>query len=376
MPHGHLGIGYNALFLDPGRSGGPETYLRGLLPAIAEARPELQLCVATTRRGAAALREEGWEEFARVVALRADEGQRTRRLVAEQMALAALAKRERWGLLHSLGSLAPLRSPVPSVITVHDVNFFHHRTFGRLTTFAMREIVARAVRRASALIAVSVAARDDICRTLGLDARRFTVIPHGPGRPASLPADPDEVRGRYSLDGARMVLCVGAKRPHKNQEVLIRALSWLPDEYVLVLAGHPEAYDATLRAVVSDLGMAERVRFADYVPNGELEALWGLADCAAVPSLAEGFGLPVLEAMSRGVPVAASDLPVLREVGGDVAHWFDPRSPAQAAAAIRRASQDASRAAAGRARARDFSWATAAVRTVEVYESVLGRPGR
>lgn len=367
-------VGLNALFLDPGRSGGPETYLRGLVPEMARQAPHLDYVLATTRRGAAALREEGWQDLLRILELPADEGRRVRRLTAEQVLLPARARRERWALLHSLATTAPLHVPgVRTAITVHDMTFLAHRTFSRATTLAMRATSVGPARRADALIAISTAARDETCRLLGLDPARFTVVPNGRGRqPPASPADPAPVRARHGLEGVRVVLCVSAKRPHKNQEVLVRALPHLPRDLTLVLAGHPEPYEAVLRGLAADLGVQDRVRFPGYVDDAELEALWALADVAAIPSLAEGFGLPLLEAFERGVPVAASDIPVLHEVGGELPWWFDPRSPAAAAAAVERAAGDRSRLEAGRRRAAEFSWERAAEQTVAVHERVLG----
>jgi glycosyltransferase involved in cell wall biosynthesis len=183
------------------------------------------------------------------------------------------------------------------------------------------------------------------------------------------------VRARLGLsEGARIVLCVGAKRPHKNQELLVRALSRLGDDVVLVLAGHPEPYDARLRALAGECGVSGRVRFAGYVAEEDLEALWGIAACAAFPTRAEGFGLPLVEAMRRGVPVAASDLPVLREVGGDVPRFFDPDRPEEAAEAIAKAMGDGdTRAPAARAQAARFTWDAAAAGTWTAYERALRR---
>ena len=160
---------------------------------------------------------------------------------------------------------------------------------------------------------------------LGLDAAAFMVVPHGAGRlPGVERAELEHVRARYRLGDARLVLCVGAKRPHKNQELLLRALPELPGDTVVALVGHAEPYDRDLRRLAAELGLSERVRFLDYVPDAELESLWRLASCVAFPTLGEGFGLPVIEAMARGVPVACSDIPVLREVGGDVAQVLPP----------------------------------------------------
>jgi glycosyltransferase involved in cell wall biosynthesis len=367
-----LHVGFNALFLDPGISGGPETYLRGLVPALASEFPTLELSVVTTRRGAAALREDGWTDFARVIALPCDEGERLKRLAAEQLALGTVALRRRFDLLHSLASTGPARPTVRAVVTLHDVTFFRIRTFGAATTLAMKFAVAGAARSASALISGSAAARDDACDVLGLDPARFTVVHHGAGRlPDTPPADLDDVRARFGLTGRRVVLSVGAIRPHKNQRLLVEALTQLPDDVTLVLAGHPELGADSLGDRARALGVEDRVRITGYLGDDELEALWRLADCFAFPTRSEGFGLPLLEAMQRGVPVACSDIAVLREVGGDVAHHFDPDDPASTAAAVTAAMTDPAAVTRGPERAERFSWATSACGTYEAYERAL-----
>ena len=365
----------NALFLDPSGSGGPETYLRGLAPALRDAHPAARLTVATTRSGAEALRRDGWGAWAAVRALPCEEGQRGRRQLAEQILLPALARRVGADLVHSLASVAPIRVPgVAHVITLHDVTFFRMRTFGAVTTWGMQQVVSRASRHADALIAVTAAARDDIVAQLGLAPERFSVVHHGAARPdPPQPSPEDEVRARYGLEQRRVVLCVASKRPHKNQELLVRAAPRLGEDVAVVLAGHPEPYDAELRALAAQLGVQERVRFADYVPDADLEALWRMTGVAAFPTRAEGFGMPVLEALSRGVPVACSDLAVLREVSGGLARTFDPDDPAGAAAAITAALADPGDVAtAGPAWAGRFTWEAAAAGTWSAYGRALG----
>jgi glycosyltransferase involved in cell wall biosynthesis len=362
-------VGINALFLDPGRSGGPETYLRELVGALVDEAPRIRFVVITTRRGAAALVHDGWQQRAELIALPADEGERVRRQVAEQLLLPRLAQRRRFDVLHSLASVAPIVARVPHVITLHDTTFMRLRTFGALTTYGMQLVISQAAPRADALLTGSAAARDEICAALGLAPERFVVVPHGLGRTRTVASsDHDDVRRRHGLDGDRLVLCVAAKRPHKNQEVLVRAAPLLGDRTDVLLAGHPEPYDEELRRIAAEDG-ATRVRFADYVSDADLEALWELAACAVFPTLAEGFGLPVVEAMARGVPVACSDLPVLREVGGDVPCYFDPHDPASVASAAETAIREApARIPAGRERASEFSWSAAARATLEAYE--------
>ncbi len=361
----------NALFLDPDASGGPETYLRGLAPALQDARSDASLTVATTRRGADSLRQAGWPERGiPICELPCNEGQRLRRQVSEQLLLPRLARSLRAGVLHSLASVAPIRvKGVAHVVTLHDVNFIHHSTFNPVTSWGMGRIIPRAARHANALIAVTATARADICATLDLPAERFTVVPHG-GAENVQPHHEDgrEIRQRFGLGSDRVLLCVGAKRPHKNQALLIRALEHLPPNLRLVLAGHAEPYEQTLRALVDELGLNRRVIFADWVSQEDLESLWSVATVAAFPTLAEGFGFPVLEAMARGVPVAASDIPVLREVADSWPEFFDPRDPADAARAILEVLAHPPEPDRGRRLAARFTWPAAAEATWAVYD--------
>jgi glycosyltransferase involved in cell wall biosynthesis len=369
-------LAVNALFFDPGVSGGTETYLRGLVPALASERPGLEITVLTTGRGARALNAAGWSSIARVVALRSEEGQRLRRLRGEQVTIPVLCRRRGVDVLHSLGNTGPIVCPVAHVLTLLDVHFFTTDALPRASSFALRRLTTGAARGADGLIAISSAARDEICAVMGLDAGAFTVTALGPGREHDAPPVPEaELRARHGLAGRRVVLCVAAKRPHKNQELLVRALALLPGDVVVVLAGHPEGYDGRLRALAAERGVARRVRFLDHVGDGELEGLWALAACGAFPTRAEGFGLPILEALRRGVPVACSDLPVLREVGGDVPVYFHPDDVAGAAAAIERAMADGDAARRGPERAAGFSWRATAARTLEAYERALAARG-
>lgn len=367
----------NALFLDPTVSGGPETYLRGLAPALHSVSRNMKLIVATTHRGATALREAGWESWCEIVEFPCDEGQRARRLFAEQVLLPAEARRRRVDLIHSLASVGPVWTPrVRHVVTLHDVTFLHEATFGRLTTATLRTVVRGVAIDADAAVTGTAVARDDIATALDLRADEFVVAHHGRQPVAAGSADGEQMREQLGLRGRRVVLCVGAKRPHKNQELLIRACRDLPSDVHLVLVGHPEPYDATLRTLASTEGVADRVIFLDHVSDAELENLWALADCAAFPTKAEGFGLPVIEAMERGVPLACSDIPVLREVGGEVPRYFPVDDPSACAAVMLNAMTGESRRSAGRDRAARFTWAAAADATLAAYDRAMQRPAR
>ena len=365
----------NALYLAPGVSGGPETYLRGLAPALAQEFGELELVVATTRSGAAALRADGWADWARVLAFPCEDGQRARRQWSEQILLPLAARRERVEIVHSLANLAPVYAGAAAVVTIHDVTFLSTPTFGRVTTWGMSLLVRLAARRADALITGSAAAaswksaRCSVSTRLTSPSCITVTRPHARRYPTAA----GELRERYGLDGSRVVLCVAAKRPHKNQELLVPRGGALPADTTIVLAGHAEPYEQTLRRLARGAGPRPTSRFVGYVSDADLEGLWDIASCAALPTLSEGFGIPALEALAHGVPIACSRLPVLEEVAGEIAHYFDPRDPEQAAGAIKAALADTDASRLGPARAARFTWATAARGTYAAYERALAR---
>jgi glycosyltransferase involved in cell wall biosynthesis len=366
-------VALNALFLAPGESGGPETYLRGLVPALAREFPQVEMDLFTTGSGARALESDGWAHIVRLHALPTEEHRRLRRQLSEQVLLPVAAVRNGAELLHNLASTGPISTPrLRAVLTLHDVTFMRVATFGRATTWGMTRIVSLAARDADALITGAAAARDEICAALGLAPADFQVVPHGVSLNGSgRPEGEDSVRAALGLDDRRLVLCVGALRPHKNQELLVRAAALLDDDVRVLLVGHQEEYAQRLGALARDLGVADRVLMLGWLADGRLERLWSMAACAAFPTRGEGFGLPLAEAMARGVPVACSDIPVLREVGGEVPAYFDPDDPRSAADAIATCLGDPARGGRGRERAERFTWERAAQGTMEAYERAM-----
>jgi glycosyltransferase involved in cell wall biosynthesis len=215
---------------------------------------------------------------------------------------------------------------------------------------------------------------------LGVPSERIDVVPLGMGalqRVAPLPER--EVRARFDLGERPVVLSLSAKRPHKNLLALIGALARLKAESrpVLVLPGYPTAHEDELRARARALDVDRDVRFPAWVSPEELEGLWRITQAFAFPSLYEGFGLPVLEAMARGVPVACSDASSLPEVADDAALLFDPLDEPAIAAALGRLLDDPALAASLRARGldrvREFTWERTARLTLESYARALHR---
>lgn len=370
-------VALNATFLDPGVSGGPESYIRGLIPALATERPEVRWSVLTSRRGAQGLRDSGWQDFAEIVAMPCDEGERARRLATETIGISRWVRRHRPDVLHSLANLGPPR-PIAArhVLTLHDLTFVRVQTFSRATTTVMRALALGSARHASRIITATEASRREIVDLGGVDERIIDVVPHGRRLPVPAPAAiVDELRERLDLAGRRVVVNVAAKRPHKNQELLVRALQFLPEDVVVVLAGHEESYADDLRALAPTLQVEGRLRMPAYLADVELEALWQLADAAAFPTRGEGFGLPVIEALDRGLPVACSELDVLTEVSGGLAHPFGVDDPPGAAQAILAALDEPSnRVGARHAHASAFTWERAAALTCASYERAVRTP--
>jgi glycosyltransferase involved in cell wall biosynthesis len=176
------------------------------------------------------------------------------------------------------------------------------------------------------------------------------------------------------------VLSVSAKRPHKNLERLVRAVAAIPEQRrpVLVVPGYATPHEAELRELARRLEVEDWVAWPGWVGGEELEGLYAAASCLVFPSLYEGFGLPVLEAMARGLPVATSGRASLREVAGDAALLFDPEDVDAIRAAIERLLSDEVErrrlVAAGRERAARFTWERTAELTAAAYRRALS-PG-
>jgi glycosyltransferase involved in cell wall biosynthesis len=367
-------VGFNVLYLVPGEVGGSELYARELLSAIHTREPEIQLVIYCAPEAA--------DRFAELGTVRSAPGPsrvKPLRAALEQTWLPRRAHSDRVDVLHSLGTTAPIRCAVPSVVTVLDL-IFHHvpSTFPRASRAGLELIVPRAARRAAAVIAISEFGRQDMAAELGVPTDSIFVTPLAPaGQGPAAPVAEHELRRRLSLGESELVLCVSAALAHKNLPRLIDAFAPLTQERdaILVLAGHDGLERAALRAHADAAGIPDRVRLTGWIERAELEGLYNAARAFAYPSLIEGFGIPILEAMARGLPVACSSAGALAEVAGGAALLFDPHNTSAITETIRRLLDDAPLRErlieAGWARAREFSWERCAEQTLAVYRHVL-----
>ncbi|MDX6666308.1 MAG: hypothetical protein QOG68_2514 [Solirubrobacteraceae bacterium] len=271
--------------------------------------------------------------------------------VFEQLRLPRILRRSGADLVHAPNCFLPLRRPCPGVVTVHDLAFeAHPEDFSRITGAKYRWFTPRAARSAERVICVSRFTADDVCARYGVDAGKVRVVPNAPSLPVGTRPPPG---------GEPYILSVGDLRPKKNLDRLVAA--W-------------RAAGTGRRLVVAGLGSAPwpDVEAPGYLPDAELDALMRGADLLVHPSLYEGFGIVVAEAMKRGIPVACSSTTALPELAAGAAELFDPLDVAAMAAAIGRALERSEELARlGRERVAGLSWERTARETAAVYAEAV-----
>jgi glycosyltransferase involved in cell wall biosynthesis len=376
-----LAVGLNLLYLVEG-SAGAGRYGLELLGALRRVEPDTPVTAFVGRDASERLFEQPWSNEIDWAHLPVRVTNRSH-LLAQMVALPVIAARRSLDVLHSPANIGPPASGrVARVVTLLDLIWLHRREEwdATLAGRAMARLSRSSARRADRVIAISEAARDDFVANLGLEPARVDVTPLGVKPPREVTAEPEpELRRRLDLGEASVVLCVAQKRPYKNLASLIRAASDLDERPIVVLAGAPSAHEEELRVLARELAVDDRVRFLGWVSESELEGLYRLASCFVLPSLIEGFGLPVLEAMARGVPVACSDNSAMAEVAGEAALLFDPDDQQAVTKSIRRLLTDRGLANSlverGRERVRLFTWERTAEATLASYRRAVAGKG-
>lgn len=260
-----------------------------------------------------------------------------------------------------------------SVITVHDLSFEAGSGLTRMRDrFVFRRAVRRSVKRASAVLTVSEFTRSELVRLYGLSPERVFVHENGLD-PAFVPltdsgAEPDDTPHAERPYG----LFVGTLSPRKDPVTAVEALEFVEPQLDLIMVGPDRGSGRDVRAAVERLGLGERVQLRGHVDAAELARLYRDASCLVFPSLYEGFGLPVLEAMASGTPVVAANTSSIPEIAGGAAILVQPARPAALAGGIERAIADRQRLTQlGRERAKQFSWRRSAEIAANVYRKLI-----
>lgn len=327
-------------------------------------------------RDAEPLNLRGWGRYARELAfslndvsevelVRLRKGWRgVPEMAYEQFGLARAARQADGDLLHVPNCFLPLRrGGLPGVVTIHDLAFeVYPEDFAGLTRRKFTSITPRAARSAEAVIVPSGFTASDVIERYGVDPARVYVVPEAPAL----------AQGRDTGPATEYLLGVGDLRAKKNWERLVRVWRRLREEadlpHELIIAGVDTGEKGLLRAAAGDHPLA----LPGYVSDVVLDGLIRGADVLVHPSLYEGFGLVVLEAMVRGTPVAAARGTALTEAGGAAGVYFDPLEEEEMGSAILEALANAEDLRdRGRTHAATFSWERAAAQTVDVYRRVL-----
>lgn len=298
-----------------------------------------------------------------------------------QFLLQRAARRAGVDLLHMPANVGPVHGPVPVVMTIHDLAVLRFpERFNRWFAGYARVVVPRAARAARQIIAPSEATRQDLVELMGLEPEVVHVVPNGVD-PVFRP-DPEaaaEVRRRYRLPD-RFVLTVGSLEPRKNIPRLLRAFDTLAArpafaDVKLVHVGPEGWQNEAVAATLAGLRHRDRTCFLGYIDHADLPAVYGAATVLAYPSLFEGFGLPVLEAMACGTAVVTSNRSSLPEVAGAAGVLVDPESEEAIAEAVARVVEDAelrgTLEVAGIKEASRYSWNATARLTLDVYRAAL-----
>ena len=298
---------------------------------------------------------------------------------AELISVSFQANRAGISLFHAPHYTLPFGLSMLRVVTIHDVIHLRFPAyFSPVQRAYARVMIGHACRAADAVIVDSEFGGKELLRCIPCPPEKIHVIPLGVSEefvPAQEPGSGDEFRRKYNV-GKRFLLYVGSLKLHKNVSALIRSLAALHDrpDVQIVFVGERVEEDTALRALCMTSGAGHRVRSLGWLPEAELIAAYRAATAVVMPSLYEGFGFPVLEAMACGTPVIGSKAASIPEVMGDAGILFDPAAEGDLAVAIRSVLDDPSLRASlrekGLRRAKLFTWNRCAELTLNLYRSL------
>ncbi len=374
-------IGINTLFLIPGKVGGSETYLRGLIYGLSKVDKENEYILFTNQENHETfeIKEANFsKQLCRVHA-------RTRifRIFYEQIILPWQIKNSRIDVLHSPGYVSPIKAKCAEVVTIHDMQYVYHpENIPKAALLYWRHFVPLSARKSDVIVTVSNNSRKDIVNLLVIpeekvvvtyEASKFSINGFNKAEyiEGSLPS--------YGIKG-QYILSVASLFPHKNLDMLIKSFALIKDkiEHRLLLVGMRKFGTKKVEDTLKKNNISqERVLLLGHVSDSELYSLYKKASLFVLPSLFEGFGIPLVEAMSFGCPVAASDRTSIPEVLGDAGILFNPKDTASIAEAIYTVLTDerlrVNLIKRGRKRSESFSWEKMAQETLKAYQNAYSK---
>jgi glycosyltransferase involved in cell wall biosynthesis len=376
MRSGATRVGVNLLWLVPGEVGGSEEYTVRLLAAFAdESFDDVDVVLYVNRRFCDAYPELVAQFTTRVAPISGSS--RPLRVLAESTWLALRSRLDHCEVVHHAGGTMPTVRAVPGILTMHDLQpLANPERFGLVKRTYIRFLAPRSVRNAKRVICLSEFVANDVVERVGIDQSRIRFVPCGVGDPGtSIDRDDGaQLLDKLQLTGRPFVLYPAITYPHKNHAVLIAAFAGLrelqPDAR-LVLTGGAGSNEEVVQSVISAYGVSDTVIRTGRLSESDLDVLFRAAAVMAFPSLYEGFGVPVLEAMARGCPVVASTAGALPEVLGSAGVLIDPLDTAGWTTVLDEVIGDSERRKVlvrrGFERATHFAWSTSANALHAVY---------
>ncbi len=378
-----VGIIGHLLSFSPGyRQAGVSRYAEHLLQWLPSVAPDLEFLVYAGRSAASGIHDRRFPDSLSWALSRLPTEYPQARIPWEQAAGPVALRRHQVDVVHGPVNVAPLLTRRPSVVTVHDLAFLiYPEQYPGAKQRYLNLLTRLSVERAERVIAVSDNTRTDVLRHYRVHPDRVIVVPNGVEPELTPVGDPGQIqalRERHRLP-ERFILFVGTLQPRKNLVGLLRAYARLKDtlDWPLVVVGAKGWLYEPVFNEARALGVTDRVIFAGYADQPTLRLWYSAATIFVYPSLYEGFGLPVLEAMACGTPVVTSSTSSLPEVAGDAAITIEPTDAGALASALDRLIQDVALRSElrrrGLDRARQFSWERTARETSAVYRQASCR---
>jgi alpha-1,3-rhamnosyl/mannosyltransferase len=370
-------VGVNLLWLVPGEVGGSEEYTVRLLSALADLGSDEVEVILYVNRLFSSAHPEIVSRFTTVVAPISG-STRVLRVLVESTWLALRSRIDRCVLVHHAGGTMPAIRSVPGVLTLHDLQpLANPERFGLVKGSYIRFIAPRSLRRAQFVVCLSRFVANDAMDRVGVPVERIRIVPCGVADPGAA-FDRERLRELlkgFDLEDRPFIIYPAITYPHKNHTTLVAAFARIVkqnDDVRLVFTGGAGSSDSVVQSTIEAYGLDSKVIRTGRVAESDLDLLYRTATLMAFPSLYEGFGLPLLEAMSRGCPIVASDAGSLPEVAGDAAELVDPIDVAGWASALGALIDDPARRTVlirrGFERATQFTWTVSAESLLSVYQ--------
>ena len=377
-------IGINALYLLPGKVGGAETYTRNLVKWMTTIDTQNRYSIFINKESAGIF--ESLAPGITVIPCPIEATSRPVRILWEQCVLPFQVRSHKIDVLLSTGLTAPIFCPATSVLVLYDLQHVNQpQNFPGLYLLFLKSIIYASSKSADGIVTLSNHVKNDILRFYHVRSERIAVCHLGVDRElfkARQPPLASAIRQRYGLPD-RYILYAAASLPHKNHPRLFAALQrakkQIP-ELKLVLIGARDKGEDTLVREIRRLGLQDDVVLLGWIPFDDVPLIYQGCEAFVFPTLHEGFGLPVVEAMACGVPVICSRIEPLLEVAGNAALFVDPRDPENIGEAIVSVLEDAAARAElvekGYQRAQEFTWEETAKRTLGFIDFVVGEKSR